>query len=71
MSAAGNMRRSSMACLTPVMQQTREQWRWHTFSSREPTQWRKAMRRGAVPSALATRPQANMRSRSAEVTTLS
>ena len=30
------------------MQHTFEQWCWQTFSSREPTQCRKAMRRGAV-----------------------
>jgi hypothetical protein len=32
--------------LTPVTQHTFEQWDWQTFSSREPTQCRKAMRRG-------------------------
>ncbi len=60
-----------MACFTPVMQHTREQCCWHTFSSREPTQCRKAMRDGREPSAFATRPSSNMRSRSAEVITLS
>ena len=56
-----------MACLTPVMQHTFEQWCWQTFSSREPTQCRKAMRRGAVPSFNATRPSLSIRSMSTVV----
>ena len=60
-----------MACFTPVMQHTFEQCCWQTFSSREPTQCRKAMRLGREPSALATRPSLSIRSMSTVVKTLS
>ena len=53
------------------MQQTREQWRWFTFSSRDPTQCRKAIVFGIRPSAVRLPPLRNIRSTSTVVYTLS